>query len=424
MNNTIRIILTLSMLCLAHSSLATDQTLDRIRAVVNEGVVLDSEVTTAVRFFRLEAVSTGQNMPSDDSVLEQRILDRLVEREVLRQHAARLGIVIDPGSVNRAVQQIARNNNLDSLRFRETLQKQGIDYRVFRQNIEDELLRQRLIEREVQARIRVSSQEIDDYVDAARNDIEEKQQYRIQHILLAVPAAATPEQLAAARQRAEGLLAQLNRGADFTQLAIAESDGARALQGGDLGWRTLQELPDFIGAQIRQMQPGDHSDIVSSANGLHLMRLAAQQSGDLTQQAETLARHIFIAGNDASIEQRLRDLRGRIRAGEPFAALARQFSEDPNSADNGGELPWFTRGQLPPVMEQVASSLAINEMSVPFQTQFGWHLLQVLDRRTRQIDEQALREQANQALRESKLEQEIQRWSRQLRDESYIEVRS
>lgn len=412
------------LLCQSAGVLAADIVLDRIRAVVNEGVVLDSELASAIDFFRQEAANTRQSVPQDEQVLVQRILDQLIQREVFRQHARQLGVAVDPGSVNRAVEQIAQSNNLDTLRFRQTLQQQGIDYNQFRQNIEDELLRQRLIEREVQSRIRVSSQEIDDYVDAAKNDADEKQKYRIQHILIAIPAGADTQQMSTARTKAEALLDRLNKGEEFGQIAIAQSDGARALQGGDLGWRTLQELPEFIANEIRQLSIGQHSQILRSANGLHLVRLADQQSEDPTQQAETLARHIFIAGNDTDIEQRLRSLRARALAGETFASLAAANSEDPNSASNGGELPWFTQGQMPAAMEQVAESLAIDEISAPFRTQFGWHVMQVIDRRLRKIDEQALREQADNALRQRKLDQEIQRWARQLRDESYVEIRS
>lgn len=424
--NKRRIALAVALLmlhCLS-SSWADDVVLDRIRAVVNEGIVLESELTASIAYYKREAANSRQALPQDERVLTQRILEQLIEREVLRQHARQLGVAIDPGSINRAVEQIAQTNNLDTLRFRQTLQQQGMDYDLFRRNIEDELLRQRLIEREVRSRIRVSSQEIDDFVDAAKNDADENLKYRIQHILIAVPSAADNNQLTQAQKKADDILSRLNRNEDFAELAIAESDGARALQGGDLGWRTLQELPEFIATEIRGMKPGDYSQALRSANGLHLVRLAELQSGGLTQQAETLARHIFIAGDGPTIEERLRDIRQQLIAGASFASLAAEHSEDPNSASSGGELPWFTQGQMPPAMEQIADSLAINGLSAPFRTQFGWHLMQVIDRRTRTIDDDALRVQAENALSQRKLEQEIQRWSRQLRDESYVEIRS
>ena len=404
-------------------SSSDDVVIDRIRAVVNEGVVLDSDIAAATEFFKQQARSNRQTVPPDD-VLRTRVLEELIDQEIRRQHARAVGISTDAASVNRAIEQIARNNNMDALQFRETLQNQGFDYELFRQNIEQELLLQRLIEREVQSRIRVTQQEIDDYVDSIKNDTEEQQRYRIQHILLAVPEAATAEQVADAERRAQEVLTRLRAGDDFAEVAAALSDDARALQGGDLGWRTRQELPGFLANALTNMSPGDLSEPLRSANGLHVIRLADRQSGDQTQQAQTLARHIFIAGDDPAVEKQLRDVRKQLLDGASFEELAASISEDPNSAKKGGELPWFSEGQLPPAMEEMANSLALDEISEPFRTQFGWHLMQVTDRRTREVDEEALREQASDALRQGKVEQEIERWTRQLRDESFVEIRN
>lgn len=402
---------------------AQDVVLDRIRAVVNEGVVLDSDIRSATLFFKQQAQSNRQALPPDD-VLAERVLEQLINQEIRRQHAREIGVGVDPGSVNRAVESIASNNNMDTLQFRETLLQQGFDYELFRNNIEQELLLQRLIEREVQSRIRVSSQEIDDYVDAIKNDVADQQRYRVQHILLAVPPAATTEQLEEANVRAQDVLKTLDEGGVFAEVATALSDGARALQGGDLGWRVLQELPAFLANALRTMEPGDIDGPLRSNNGLHIIRLADRQSDDQTKLAETLARHIFIAGDDVDIETRLSAARQQLEAGASFQALAADISEDPNSVDNGGELPWFSEGQMPPAMEEMADSLEIGQISQPFRTQFGWHLLELMDRRTRDINDSALRDQANAALRQSKVEQETERWSRLLRDESFVEIRS
>lgn len=402
---------------------AQDVELDRILAVVNEGVVLQSELSDAVEFFKVQALSNGQGVPPDD-VIQERLLDQLIHREVRRQHARALGVAVDAGSINRAIEQIASSNNMDTLRFREALRQQGLDYDMFRDNIEQEILLQRLIERDVQTRIRVSQQEIDDYVDAARNDASESQRYRLSHILVAVPAQASDEQLNSAQLRADSILKSLRAGENFSQVAAASSDGARALQGGDLGWRTLQELPEFLSGAVTDLEIGDLAGPLRSDNGLHIVQLADLQSSDLTKQAETLARHIFVAGDSADIQRTLADARRQIVSGADFGQLAAQLSQDPNSADQNGELPWFTQGQMPPAMEQVADTLALNAISQPFRTQFGWHLLQVLDRRERQIGVQQLREQAANALRQRKVEQETERWTQQLRDESFVEVRS
>lgn len=407
----------------AYNLWAQDVVLDQIRAVVNEGVILDSDIAFATEFYKQQAQSNRQALPPDE-VLGERVLEQLIDQEIRRQHAKEIGVAVDPGTVNRAVEQIARNNNMDTLQFRQTIQQQGFNYNQFRQNIEQELLLQRLIERDVQARIRVSSQEIDDYVESARNDVADQRRYRIQHILVAVPPSASAQDNDAATVRAQAILERLRGGDDFSAIAAAESDGARALQGGDLGWRNLQEVPAFLAAALVTMDPGDISEPLRSANGLHVIQLSDRQSGDQTQQEETLARHIFIAGDGDDVEQELMEVREKLEKGISFELMAEEMSEDPNSASKGGELPWFTQGQMPDEMEEMAESLGINELSKPFRTQFGWHLLQVVDRRTSIVDEEALRQQATNALRERKVEQETERWSRQLRDESFVEIRS
>jgi len=369
---------------------AQDVVLDQIRAVVNEGVVLDSDLTSAIKLFKQQATSTRQPLPSD-SVLAERILEQLIDQEVRRQRAAEIGIAIDANGVNRAIEQIARNNNMNTVQFRRTLLQQGFDYNLFRGNIEQELILQRLVEREVQPRIRVSAQEIDDYIEGVKGDAKEQQQYRIQHILIAVAPSASPSDVEAATDRANEVLAKLRAGADFGEEAAASSDGARALQGGDLGWRTLQELPDFLSKSVRRMDVGELSDPLRSANGLHLIRLAEKQQDDQTQVDETLVRHIFLAGDSREIQQKLEGARGQLQSGVAFETLAAQLSEDPNSADNGGELPWFSQGQMPPAMEQMAASLNKGQLSQPFRTQFGWHLMQVIDRRTRSVGDDALK---------------------------------
>ncbi|MFT5044701.1 MAG: peptidyl-prolyl cis-trans isomerase SurA [Porticoccaceae bacterium] len=417
------------MLTLISSSVATelalaqDVVLDSIRAVVNEGVVLDSDIASAIRFYKQQAASNQQSLPADD-VLATRVLEELIDRKVQRQRAKEIGVAIDANGVNRAIDQISRSNNMSAIQFRKTLQQQGYDYDLFRENIEQELLEQRLIEREVQPRIRVSAQEIDDFIEGVKGDAEDQLRYRIQHILIAIASSANSEEVEAATNRANGSLAKLRAGADFATEAAASSDGARALQGGDLGWRTLQELPNFLSNALRKMKPSDIGGPLRSANGLHLIKMVERQTNDQTQLEESLVRHIFLAGDEANVKQKLITARQRLAAGESFDQLAAQISEDPNSANSGGELPWFSSGQMPKEIEDMAKTLKVNQLSQPFRTQFGWHLMELLDQRTRSIGDDALREQANNSLRQNKIEQETQRWLRQLRDESFVEIRS
>ncbi|MEE9319435.1 MAG: peptidylprolyl isomerase [Granulosicoccus sp.] len=418
---TFSILLTMSIAPLS-SALATDVVLDDIVAIVNDGVVLSSDVRNETAFIKKQAGSNRQSLP-DDAELRDSVLELLVDQEIRRQHARKLGVAVDASSVNRAIERIARSNNMDAIQFRQTLRKEGFNYDHFRRNIEQELLLQRLIQRDVESSIRVSEQEIDDFVDNLKNDSEEQQRYRLQHILIALPSSAPAADVESAKKRAAAVRKRLLVGEDFAAVATATSDGARALQGGDLGWRTLQEFPAFLVNAVRQLEVDAISEPIRSPNGLHIVKLNDKQSGDQSQQTETLARHIFIAGNDDGIRQRLADIKSRVVAGASFEQLAIDLSEDPNSAPNGGELPWFSADQMPAEMEKMADSLKPDTLSEPFRTQFGWHLIEVLDRRTNAIDDDALRKRADVALRQRKIEQQTERWIRQLRDESFIEHR-
>ena len=303
------------------------------------------------------------------------------------------------------------------------MKNEGFDYSRFRINIEQELLFGRLLQRDVQSRIKVSAQEVDDFIDANNN--EENQRYQIQHILLAVSQTVNASEYNKALARANSILVELREGADFSKTAVASSDGARALDGGDLGWRSLQEVPDFLAAALKDMSIGDISEPLQSANGLHIVRLNNKRSGAQTEQAETLVRHIYLSNNqENNPEAAIAAVRKRITQGESFAELAKELSEDPNSANKGGELPWFGPGQMPVEIEQTANSLPKGGLSKPFKTQYGWHVLEVLDKRIGTLNEDVQRQQAEQSIRQKKTEQETERWIRQLRDESFIEMRS
>lgn len=406
--------------CFASFSHSADIVLDEIAAVVNEGVVLASELQQEADFLKLQAQTNRQSLP-DDQVFFERVLERMIDQEIQRQQAARLGIAIDPSQVNQAIERIASQNNMEVQQFRNALRSQGFDYNYYRKSIEHELLLAQLIQRDVQPRIKVSTQEIDDFISASKKS-GQNNRYRVLHILLAVPSAAPQAEVDAAVARANQVLASLRSGNDFAQVAAANSDGARALQGGDLGWRVLQELPDFVSNELPKMQIGDISEPIRSPNGFHIIKLEDKSDSAREVQNETLARHIFVTGTDG--EQKLAQIRQRISNSESFDALAAEFSEDPNSASNGGELPWFTSGQMPQEMEAVAASLDKGQLSQPFRTQYGWHLLQVLDRRQRETSDTVVRQQAEQTLRQRRMEQETERWIRQLRDETFIEVRS
>lgn len=400
---------------------AADVVLDSIVAVVNEGVVLASELNTEVAFLKLQAQGSGQNLP-DDAVFNKRVLERLINQEIQRQHANKVGVAIDAASVNRAIEQVANGNNMDTQQFRQALVSQGFDYDHYRTSIEHELLLSRLVQRDVQSRIRISKQEVEDYISASKKS-GQQQRYRAQHILLAVAPSAAQATVSQAEARAAALLSKLRAGDDFAKAAAANSDGARALEGGDLGWRVLQELPDFLSEVLVNMSVGDISEPLRSQNGFHIVKLTDKSDQSREVRAETLARHIFVTGETADGAQLLAQVRARIKTGESFEAMAKEFSEDPNSSSAGGELPWFSQGQMPEEIESIAQTLDKGDLSEPFRTQYGWHLLEVLDRRQRDSTDESVRAEAEKSLRQRKIEQETERWIRELRDESFVEVR-
>lgn len=405
-----------------------DVVLDQIVAIVNDGVVLRSEIASEVLFLATQARTSNQSLPNNE-VLAERVRERLINQEIQRQRAAELGIAIDEASVNQAIERVASNNNMSTFDFRSTLRREGYNYDHYRDSIRHELLLNRLIQREVEQTINVSEQEIDDYLASATAPNSENRQYRLRHILVAQPGDSASSEIEKARAKAQSLVARLRSGEDFATLAAAESDGTRALQGGDLGWRKIRELPEFLRSSVAAATEGSVGAPIQSPDGFHVIRVDATRIGDQTVQTETLARHIYIstagdgsAANDEDARAALETAQQRLRDGEDFAALAAEISDDVNSSANGGELPWFIKGQMPAQIEKEAAALQPGETSQPFRTQFGWHLLQVLERRDANTSDERLRRDAERGLRERKLEEETERWSRRLRSEAFVEI--
>ena len=402
---------------------AADVVLDEIVAVVNEGVVLQSDVEAESNYQQLRARASNAAAPSA-AQLRQASLDTLIDREIQRQRASSIGIEVEQTNLNRAIERIASNNNMDAFQFRQSLQQQGFDYNYFRSGVQHELLLARLVQRDVTENITITETEIDNYLSEQASAPGE---YLISHILLAVDAAAAASQREQTRLRAEQLATELGGGRDFAATATAVSDGRRAINGGDLGWRTLDELPGFLTDVVPKLSIGEVSQPIQSNNGYHIIKLRQQRVAGAEEPGEELRlRHIFITSStpaDSSAAQRtLEALRQRIQSGASFAELAQEFSEDPDSKANGGELPWLESGKLPLAMEQMALSLPINSLSKPFRTEFGWHILEVLERRAGGNGNQRARTDAQQALRQQKFAQEVERWRQRLRSEAFIDI--
>jgi len=405
---------------------AGDKVLDEIAVIVNDGIVLNSDIKRETSFLQQRARASNQALPAD-AASRDNIIKLLIDREIQRQRARQAGIEVDAGSVNRAIERIASENGVSTFEFREVLQKQGFDFSYYRSSIAHELLVQRLVRSELEPTITVTEKEIDDYLTAKKSAEPEIARYRLQHILVAAPADAPEAQREQARQKAREVIKRFESGEDFALIAREVSDGPRAASGGDLGWREMAELPEFISAAVPGLNRGDISEPLSSNNGFHVVVLQGKQGGGSDEPAEDLrVRHIFIATEQGDTSQEARRVlqaaRERIIAGESFAELAGELSEDPDSSSNGGELPWLSSGQMPPQMEQAANDLATGRISQPFRTQFGWHILEVLERRAGKSGNSRERTAATQVLRQQKFAREVEGWQRRLRDEAYVQV--
>lgn len=400
--------------------------LDGIVAVVNDDVIVESELENRLRTIRARLHEAGTPVPAT-GVLERQVLERLILDRLQLQLADRLGVRVDDKSLNEALREIAKRNGLSLAQFRDVLEKDGFDFVTFREQIRQQMLIAQVQQRQVEARIRVSDREIDNHLATQAKQGSAETAYHLAHILIPVPEAASADQIASARQRANEVLDSIQQGASFASAAVANSAGQQALQGGDLGWRREPELPTIFAGEVPQMAIGDVRGPMQSPSGFHLIQLLDKRGEARHIVQQSRARHILIqtkeGTNDGEAEERLAQLRERIEAGDSFADLARAHSEDPASAARGGDLGWVNPGDMVPEFREVMEALAPKQISQPFRTQFGWHIVEVQERRAHDDTEELRRLNAKEEIRERKAEEELQSWLRQLRDEAYVELR-
>lgn len=412
--------------CLAFASLLRAETVDRIIAVVNDDVVMESELDRHMQRITSELRQQNTRLPPPE-VLKKQVLERLILMKIQLQLAAQNNLRIDDDTLNRTISNIAAENKVNLGRFREILEQEGYNFTQFREDIRDEILIARLRQRQIDNLVHVSEKEIDHYLATQAQQGNIDTEYRLAHILIATPEAASPEQIEAARQKAEEILKRLHEGEDFNQMALAVSDDSQALEGGELGWRKLTELPAAFTNAVISMQEGNLSELIRSPSGFHIIQLLDKREQEAHVVRQTHARHILVMLNEVTsseeAQRRLRQLKLRIEAGEDFAELARSHSEDKGTAAKGGDLGWLSPGDLTPGFEEVMNTLAPGGVSNPFETQFGWHIVQVLERRSQKDSGEILRERAREAIRRRKIEEEYQAWLRRLRDEAYVEYR-
>lgn len=417
-----RLVLILLLACVGT---AQAEVLDRIIAVVNGGVILQSELDDAIADAREQIRSRGYELPPTD-VLRSQVLDRLVLVKVQTQRAEQAGIRVDDRELNEVMKGIARQNGLSIQQFSERLRSEGMEYLSVREQVREEVLVNRLKQREVDARVVVTDQDVDLYLAAQGEDA--NQELHLAHILVAIPDGASPEVRKQKQEKAATLLQQARAGEDFSQLAIASSDGQQALQGGDLDWRRPGDLPSVFAAVARRMKPLEVSDIIETSNGYHILKLLGVRGGSpRSTVSETLSRHILIQSNALRTEEearlQARELYDRLLKGAKFEELAREYSDDPGSKNDGGSLGWLPPGVLDPEFQKQIDSLKPGDITAPFHTEFGWHIATVVDRRVRDNTEEAKRAQARQAIKQRKSAEEYEVWLRRLKDEAYVEYR-
>ena len=389
--------------------------LERVIAVVNDEALTQFDLNEQKRSV-LQQMKAQKVTPPPGDVLDKQLLERLITDRALMQFAKETGVRVDDVQVERTIQRIAQENKLSPDEFRRMVEREGISYAKYREEIRGEIIVQRLRDREVDSKISVSDAEVDNFLATVAAQTGGETEYRIAHVLVIVPEQSSPEQIDAKRRRADDALKQIRSGADFSQVAAGFSDAPDALKGGDLGWRAPARLPTVFAEPVRNMKPGDVSGVLRSAAGFHIVKLEEVRSRNQpTVVEQTHARHILIKVNEITSESEAKTkidrAKDRIDGGAKFEDQARLSSEDASSS-KGGDLGWISPGDTVPDFEQAMAKLRPGEISGPVRTPFGWHLIQVLERRTQDITAERQREQARQAMRLRKSEEAFQEWVR------------
>ncbi|MGD8931881.1 MAG: peptidylprolyl isomerase [Chromatiales bacterium] len=407
------------------NGLAAVNKLDRIVAIVNEDVISASELDSRVKELASQLVQKGATLPPLE-VVQAQVLDSMIAKRLQLQIAKQLGLTVDDTTVTKAITNIAQTNNVTLLQLKEILEADGISFNLFREQLREDILINRLRQKEVINQIVITDQDVRNYLERETGSSRQRLAVHLQHILIATPEGASPEDVQAAKEKAERLVKELRNGADFSNMAIRESDARQALEGGDLGWMESNRIPSLFIQEIDNMEPGDISDPIRNASGFHIIKLDEVKGTQRTIITQTHARHILITTNelvsDTEAQHHLETLRERIIGGESFEALARSHSDDKASAIKGGDLGWTNPGDMVPAFEQQMDALQPTQISEPFKTQFGWHIVQVLERRDYDNTEEVIKNNARMELRQQKADEAIELWLRRLRDEAYVEI--
>ncbi|MFM8354449.1 MAG: peptidylprolyl isomerase [Gammaproteobacteria bacterium] len=402
------------------------QELDAIVALVNDDVILASELLSRLKTVEEQIREQNMQMPPRDVLISQ-IMERLVLESLQLQDAERRGVQLADEQLTAAVASIAEQNKMSMDQFLQTLASEGLNYTEFREQVRKEMLISRLQRSLISRRVALSEKEVNDLINSPYYKQMLSDQYRVGHILLSIAQEDDQAARRAAREAADEIVKQLREGADFAQTAIARSSGARALEGGDLGWRRAAELPSIFTEQVLKLKAGEIADPIETPGGIHIIKLLETRGTSQQTEQQTHVRHILVQASairtEAETEALARDLHQKIEAGGDFEALAREFSEDPGSALAGGDLGWTSGDEFVPEFRSAMAATADGALSAPFRSQYGWHVLQVLGRREEDLSDEARRDMAARVIQERRFEEELEKWQKELRDEAFVETR-
>ena len=404
--------------------LAKEVTLDRIVALVDDDIIMKSELDERVATVKARLQQQNTPLPPED-VLEHQVLERMITESIELQMANRSGIRVDDNEVNDTLEKIANQNHMTPDQFRQNVVSEGITWRALRDQIRNELIINQLRQRRVGSRIHVSDQDVDNFLNSEVGKTNLAPDYRLGHILIAIPPNGNVK---AAEAKAMMVYNKLKNGADFAQMAAEYSSDEQALQGGDLGWRKAAQLPTMFADTVLNMKEGQISTPIRSPSGFHIIKILQVRGGTEQIVHQTKVRHILIKPNEIRSEdeckQLINDIRSRIISGkDDFATMAKTYSDDPGSALQGGELGWVNPGTMVPSFEKVMNDTKIGQISEPFRSKYGWHILKVEDRRNQDMSEEFRRNRARLMLQRRKFDEELDSWLREIRQNAYVEVK-
>lgn len=411
---------------LAYAKPAEIEKIDRIIAVVDQAVLTEQELQDRIKSLSTQIEKKGGTLPAPD-VLQKQILERLIVDSLQLQMAAQIGVKVDDGQLDKTIARIAEQNKLTLDEFKKVLAEDGMPFSKFREDIRNEITISRLREREVDNKVVVSEGEVDNYLTTQSSRTGEQDDYDISHILVRMPQDSSPEDIEKARVKTEQILKALSDGMSFAEASASYSDAPDALEGGNLGWRNASQIPPGFLESLKSMQPGEVSKPFRSQNGVHILKLNDRRASNSSLIVDqTHVRHILLKKSEVVSEteakQKMENIKERLDNGTKFEEMARQYSED-GSASSGGDLGWVNPGDTLPAFEQAMNALGIGEISAPVLTPFGWHIVQVLERRQQDMSKEAARFKARQEIRARKAEEAYNDWIREMRDKAYVELR-